>query len=123
VVDNVVTNRPDHQGRAAGDGDAFRELTEHTPSRANWCTATGCSGPSRTAEDALQDTAGWAGLAGPRWIRGALPSIRSWLYRNRHQPVPRYAFRSAKRTGPAKEWTSRQLTRQSPLGSAKSPGL
>ena len=83
----------------AGDGDAFRELTEpHRPELLVHCYRM--LGSFQDAEDALQDTllAAWQGLDG---FEGRA-SIRTWLYRiatNRCLD----ALRSAKRR-PAKEW-------------------
>ena len=74
----------------AGDGDAFRELTE--PYRRE--LQVHCYrmlGSFADAEDALQDTllAAWQGLDG---FEGRA-SLRTWLYPDRHQPVPRRAPR------------------------------
>jgi RNA polymerase sigma-70 factor (TIGR02960 family) len=83
----------------AGDGDAFRELTEpHRPELQVHCYRM--LGSFQDAEDALQDTmlAAWQALDG---FEGRA-SIRTWLYRiatNRCLDV----LRSTKRR-PAKEW-------------------
>jgi RNA polymerase sigma-70 factor (TIGR02960 family) len=83
----------------AGDGDAFRELTEpHRQELQVHCYRM--LGSLQDAEDALQDTllAAWQGLGG---FEGRA-SIRTWLYRiatNRCLD----ARRSARRR-PAKEW-------------------
>ncbi len=83
----------------AGDGDAFRELTE--PYRRE--LQVHCYrmlGSFQDAEDALQDTflAAWQGIAGYE----GRASLRTWLYRiatNRCLNT----LRSAKRR-PAREW-------------------
>jgi RNA polymerase sigma-70 factor (TIGR02960 family) len=83
----------------AGDGDAFRALTEpHRRELQVHCYRM--LGSFQDAEDALQDTmlAAWQGLAG---FEGRA-SIRTWLYRiatNRCLNVLRSASRR-----PAKEW-------------------
>ena len=83
----------------AGDGDAFRELTEpHRRELQVHCYRM--LGSFQDAEDALQDTllAAWQGLAG---FEGRA-SIRTWLYRiatNRCLNARRSASRR-----PAKEW-------------------
>ena len=83
----------------AGDGDAFRELTEpHRRELQVHCYRM--LGSLQDAEDALQDTllAAWQGLDG---FEGRA-SLRTWLYRiatNRCLD----ALRSASRR-PAKEW-------------------
>ena len=83
----------------AGDGDAFRELTEpHRPELLVHCYRM--LGSFQDAEDALQDTllSAWQCLDG---FEGRA-SIRTWLYRiatNRCLDV----LRSTKRR-PAKEW-------------------
>ncbi|MEV0273724.1 sigma-70 family RNA polymerase sigma factor [Hamadaea sp. NPDC050747] len=83
----------------AGDGDAFRALTEpHRRELHVHCYRM--LGSVQDAEDALQDTmlAAWQGLAG----FGERSSIRTWLYRiatNRCLNT----LRSARRR-PAKEW-------------------
>jgi len=83
----------------AGDGDAFRELTEpHRRELQVHCYRM--LGSFQDAEDALQDTllAAWQGLGG---FEGRA-SIRTWLYRiatNRSLN----ALRSASRR-PAREW-------------------
>jgi DNA-directed RNA polymerase specialized sigma24 family protein len=66
----------------AGDGDAFRELTEpHRRELQVHCYRM--LGSFQDAEDALQDTllAAWQGLGG---FEGRA-SLRTWL--DRHQPV------------------------------------
>ncbi|MCP2329726.1 RNA polymerase sigma-70 factor (ECF subfamily) [Hamadaea flava] len=83
----------------AGDGDAFRALTEpHRRELHVHCYRM--LGSVQDAEDALQDTmlAAWQGLAG----FGERASIRTWLYRiatNRCLNT----LRSARRR-PAREW-------------------
>src|SRR5499433_2599014 len=83
----------------AGDGDAFRELTEpHRRELLVHCYRM--LGSFQDAEDVLQDTllAAWQGLGG---FEGRA-SIRSWLYRiatNRCLNARRAAGRR-----PAKEW-------------------
>ena len=83
----------------AGDGDAFRELTE--PYRRELLVhCYRMLGSFQDAEDALQDTllAAWQGLGG---FQGRA-SIRTWLYRiatNRCLNARRAASRR-----PAKEW-------------------
>ncbi len=84
----------------AGDGEAFRELTEpHRRELQVHCYRM--LGSLHDAEDALQDTllAAWQGLDGFQ----ERASVRTWLYRiatNRCLSV----LRSARRR-PAKEWT------------------
>jgi RNA polymerase sigma-70 factor (TIGR02960 family) len=84
----------------AGDGDAFRELTEpHRRELQVHCYRM--LGSFQDAEDALQDTllAAWQGLGG--FIEGRA-SLRTWLYRiatNRCLNARRSASRR-----PAKEW-------------------
>ena len=83
----------------AGDGDAFRELTEpHRRELQVHCYRM--LGSLQDAEDALQDTllAAWQGLAG---FEGRA-SIRTWLYRIATNRCLN-ALRSANRR-PAKEW-------------------
>jgi RNA polymerase sigma-70 factor (TIGR02960 family) len=83
----------------AGDGDAFRELTEpHRRELQVHCYRM--LGSFQDAEDALQDTllAAWQGLSG---FEGRA-SLRTWLYRiatNRCLNARRSASRR-----PAKEW-------------------
>src|SRR5882672_681472 len=83
----------------AGDGEAFRELTEpHGRELQVHCYRM--LGSSQDAEDALQDTllAAWRGLGG----FDGRASLRTWLYRiatNRCLDVLRSASRR-----PAKEW-------------------
>jgi RNA polymerase sigma-70 factor (ECF subfamily) len=83
----------------AGDGDAFRELTEpHRRELHVHCYRM--LGSFQDAEDALQDTllTAWQGLGG---FEGRA-SIRTWLYRiATHRCLN--ALRSANRR-PAKEW-------------------
>jgi RNA polymerase sigma-70 factor (ECF subfamily) len=83
----------------AGDGDAFRELTEpHRLELQVHCYRM--LGSLQDAEDALQDTllAAWQGLG--RFQKRA--SIRTWLYRIATNRCLN-ALRSASRR-PAKEW-------------------
>ena len=83
----------------AGDGDAFRELTEpHRRELQVHCYRM--LGSFQDAEDALQDTllAAWQGLGG---FEGRA-SIRTWLYRIATNRCLN-ALRSASRR-PAKEW-------------------
>jgi RNA polymerase sigma-70 factor (TIGR02960 family) len=83
----------------AGDGDAFRELTEpHRRELQVHCYRM--LGSFQDAEDALQDTllAAWQGLGG---FEGRA-SIRTWLYRIATNRCLN-ALRSANRR-PAKEW-------------------
>jgi RNA polymerase sigma-70 factor (TIGR02960 family) len=83
----------------AGDGDAFRELTEpHRRELQVHCYRM--LGSFQDAEDALQDTllAAWQALGG---FEGRA-SIRTWLYRIATNRCLN-ALRSAKRR-PAKEW-------------------
>ena len=84
----------------AGDGDAFRELTEpHRRELQVHCYRM--LGSFQDAEDALQDTllAAWQGLAG---FEGRA-SMRTWLYRIATNRCLN-ALRSASRR-PAKEWS------------------
>jgi RNA polymerase sigma-70 factor (ECF subfamily) len=91
---------PDRIARArAGDGDAFRELTE-LYRRELQVHCYRMLGSVQDAEDALQDTllAAWQGFAG---FEGRA-SLRTWLYRiatNRCLNARRSASRR-----PAKEW-------------------
>jgi RNA polymerase sigma-70 factor (TIGR02960 family) len=84
----------------AGDGDAFRELTEpHRRELQVHCYRM--LGSFQDAEDALQDTllAAWQGIGGFSEERA---SLRTWLYRistNRCLNMRRSASRR-----PAKEW-------------------
>ena len=83
----------------AGDGDAFRELTEpHLRELQVHCYRM--LGSFQDAEDALQDTllTAWQGLAG---FEGRA-SLRTWLYRIATNRCLN-ALRSASRR-PAKEW-------------------
>jgi RNA polymerase sigma-70 factor (TIGR02960 family) len=83
----------------AGDGDAFRALTEpHRRPLQVHCYRM--LGSFQDAEDALQDTmlAAWQGLAG---FEGRA-SVRTWLYRIATNQCLN-ALRSARRR-PAKEW-------------------
>jgi RNA polymerase sigma-70 factor (ECF subfamily) len=83
----------------AGDGDAFRELTEpHRRELQVHCYRM--LGSFQDAEDALQDTllAAWQGLGG---FEGRA-SIRTWLYRIATNRCLN-ALRSASRR-PAREW-------------------
>src|SRR5216684_7559448 len=97
---DATVGRADLISRArAGDGEAFRELTEpHHRELQVHCYRM--LGSFADAEDALQDTllAAWQGLGG---FEGRA-SLRTWLYRiatNRCLS----ALRSASRR-PAKEW-------------------
>ena len=83
----------------AGDGEAFRELTEpHGRELLVYCYRM--LGSFQDAEDALQDTllAAWQGLGG----FDGRASIRTWLYRIATNRCLN-ALRSASRR-PAKEW-------------------
>ncbi len=94
----VVTTHLITRARA-GDGDAFRELTEpHRRELQVHCYRM--LGSFQDAEDALQDTllAAWQGLGG---FEGRA-SIRTWLYRIATNRCLN-ALRSANRR-PAKEW-------------------
>jgi RNA polymerase sigma-70 factor (TIGR02960 family) len=85
----------------AGDGDAFRDLTEpHRRELQVHCYRM--LGSFQDAEDALQDTllAAWQGLDG---FEGRA-SIRTWLYRIATNRCLN-ALRSASRR-PAKEWSN-----------------
>jgi len=101
----VTTAREDLMSRAqAGDGTAFRELTEpyHRELQVHCYRMLGSL---QDAEDALQDTllAAWQGLGG---FEGRA-SIRTWLYRiatNRCLNARRSASRR-----PAKEWNVPQV--------------
>ena len=101
----------------AGDGEAFRELTE--PYRRE--LQVHCYrmlGSFQDAEDALQDTllAAWQGLGG---FEGRA-SLRTWLYRiatNRCLNARRSASRRRPRSG-----TCPRLNRPSRPGSARSSG-
>ena len=101
----------------AGDGDAFRALTEpHRRELQVHCYRM--LGSFQDAEDALQDTmlAAWQGLAG---FEGRA-SLRTWLYRiatNRCLNARRSASRR-----PAKEWDVPGVEPPEPSGSAKSYG-
>jgi len=101
----------------AGDGDAFRELTEpHRRELQVHCYRM--LGSLQDAEDALQDTllAAWQGLRG---FEGRA-SMRTWLYRiatNRCLNALRSATRRA-----AKEWDIPEVEPPEPPGSAKSCG-
>jgi RNA polymerase sigma-70 factor (ECF subfamily) len=84
----------------AGDGDAFRELTEpHRRELQVHCYRM--LGSFSDAEDALQDTllAAWQGIGG--FIEGRA-SLRTWLYRIATNRCLN-ALRSASRR-PAREW-------------------
>ena len=105
---NVVTD--DLLSRArAGDGDAFRELTEpHRRELQVHCYRM--LGSLADAEDALQDTllAAWQGLGGFE----ARSSLRTWLYRiatNRCLNARRSASRR-----PAREWNIPQVAPPEP---------
>jgi RNA polymerase sigma-70 factor (TIGR02960 family) len=96
----VRVERPDLMSRArAGDGDAFRELTEpYRPELQVHCYRL--LGSFQDAEDALQDTllAAWQGFVGFE----ERASLRTWLYRIATNKCLN-ARRSASRR-PAKEW-------------------
>jgi RNA polymerase sigma-70 factor (TIGR02960 family) len=96
----VRVERADLMSRArAGDGDAFRELTE--PYRRELLVhCYRMLGSLQDAEDALQDTllAAWQGIGG---FEGR-SSLRTWLYRIATNKCLN-ARRSASRR-PAKEW-------------------
>jgi RNA polymerase sigma-70 factor (TIGR02960 family) len=83
----------------AGDGDAFRELTEpHRRELQVHCYRM--LGSFQDAEDALQDTlAAWRGLEGFAEERA---SLRTWLYRIATNQCLN-ALRSARRR-PARQW-------------------
>ena len=101
----------------AGDGDAFRELTEpHRRELQVHCYRM--LGSLQDAEDALQDTllAAWQGLAGFE----ERASIRTWLYRIATNRCLN-ALRSANRRA-AKEWDIPEVEPPEPTGSAKSSG-
>jgi RNA polymerase sigma-70 factor (TIGR02960 family) len=88
----------------AGDGDAFRELTEpHRRELQVHCYRM--LGSLQDAEDALQDTllAAWQGLPG---FEGRA-SIRTWLYRIATNRCLN-ALRSASRR-PAREWENLEV--------------
>ena len=88
----------------AGDGDAFRELTEpHRRELQVHCYRM--LGSFQDAEDALQDTLlnAWQGLEG---FQGRA-SLRTWLYRIATNRCLN-AHRSASRR-PAKEWDVREV--------------
>jgi RNA polymerase sigma-70 factor (ECF subfamily) len=88
----------------AGDGEAFRELTEpHRRELLVHCYRM--LGSFQDAEDALQDTllAAWRGLGG---FEGRA-SIRTWLYRIATNRCLN-ALRSASRR-PAKEWDNSEV--------------
>ncbi|MGH8825722.1 MAG: sigma-70 family RNA polymerase sigma factor, partial [Jiangellaceae bacterium] len=93
----------------AGDGDAFRELTEpHLRELQVHCYRM--LGSFQDAEDALQDTllTAWQGLGG----FGGRASLRTWLYRiatNRCLNARRSASRR-----PAKEWNIPKVEPPSP---------
>ena len=93
----------------AGDGDAFRELTEpHRRELLVHCYRM--LGSFQDAEDALQDTllAAWQGLAGFE----ARALIRTWLYRIATRRCLN-ALRSATRR-PAKEWDNPKVEPPAP---------
>jgi RNA polymerase sigma-70 factor (TIGR02960 family) len=95
----------------AGDGDAFRELTEpHHRELQVHCYRM--LGSFQDAEDAVQDTllAAWQGLAG---FEGR-SSLRTWLFRIATNRCLN-ALRSASRR-PAKEWNIPQLDPPEPTG-------
>jgi RNA polymerase sigma-70 factor (ECF subfamily) len=89
----------------AGDGDAFRDLTEpHRRELQVHCYRM--LGSLQDAEDAVQDTllSAWQGIGG---FIEARASIRTWLYRIATNRCLN-ALRSASRR-PAKEWDVRQV--------------
>jgi RNA polymerase sigma-70 factor (TIGR02960 family) len=93
----------------AGDGDAFRELTEpHRRELQVHCYRM--LGSFQDAEDALQDTllAAWQGLGG---FEGRA-SLRTWLYRIATNRCLN-ALRSASRR-PAKQWDVPQVAPPEP---------
>src|SRR3954466_12691411 len=95
----------------AGDGDAFRELTEpHRRELLVHCYRM--LGSFHDAEDALQDTllAAWQGLGGFE----ARASIRTWLYRIATRRCLN-ARRSASRR-PAKQWNIAEYEPPEPTG-------
>src|SRR5216684_4498251 len=97
----------------AGDGDAFRELTEpHRRELQVHCYRM--LGSLQDAEDALQDTllAAWQGLRG---FEGRA-SIRTWLYRIATNRCLN-ALRSASRR-PAQEWNIPGVEPPEPTGLA-----
>jgi DNA-directed RNA polymerase specialized sigma24 family protein len=98
----------------AGDGDAFRELTE--PHRRELLVH--CYRMLGSFQDALQETllAAWEGLGG---FEGRA-SMRTWLYRIATNRCLN-ALRTASRR-PAKEWDIPRLNRPSRPSSAKSCG-
>jgi RNA polymerase sigma factor (sigma-70 family) len=101
----------------AGDGDAFRELTEpHRRELQVHCYRM--LGSLQDAEDALQDTllAAWQGFAG---FEGRA-SIRTWLYRIATNRCLNALHTASRR--PAKEWDIPGVDRPSRLGSATSCG-
>jgi RNA polymerase sigma-70 factor (TIGR02960 family) len=96
----VTVERADLMSRArAGDGDAFRELTEPLR-RELQVHCYRMLGSFQDAEDALQDTllAAWQGFGGFE----ERASVRTWLYRIATNKCLN-ARRSASRR-PAKEW-------------------
>ena len=102
----------------AGDGDAFRELTEpHRRELLVHCYRM--LGSFQDAEDALQDTllAAWRGLGG--FDRRA--SIRTWLYRIATRRCLN-ALRAASRR-PAKEWDNPEVEPPEPTRLGEVVGL
>jgi RNA polymerase sigma-70 factor (ECF subfamily) len=98
-------------GARAGDGDAFRKLTEpHRRELQVHCYRM--LGSFQDAEDALQDTllAAWRGLGG---FEGR-SSFKSWLYRIATRRCLN-ALRSATRR-PAKQWDLPEVEPPEPTG-------
>jgi RNA polymerase sigma-70 factor (ECF subfamily) len=102
----------------AGDGDAFRELTEpHRRELQVHCYRM--LGSLQDAEDAVQDTllSAWRGIDGFQ----ERASVRTWLYRiatNRCLNARRSASRR-----PAKEWDMPAVSPPDPTGFGETPWL